>query len=132
MVGAQAAAPNAVLVRIINGHSALESHPGALLAAAGALAAGRHDQLPQQSAAPGRVWRHTKSGTPPDAMSEGVLYRTGEGQTRTAMATLTIARIPAVMARVPELPGTLDSFFVPTMARTMITNAMISLMPIFM
>lgn len=44
-------APNAVQLLIENGHSALETHPEALLAAVGALASGRHHELPQQSAA---------------------------------------------------------------------------------
>lgn len=43
-------APDAALVRIENGHSALETHPEALLGALAALTAGRHRQLPGRAA----------------------------------------------------------------------------------
>lgn len=46
-----AAAPDAVLVQIENGHSALETHPEALLAAAAALSSGQHEHLPARAVA---------------------------------------------------------------------------------
>ena len=51
------AAPGTTLVRIENGHSALETHPEALLAVAGSLAAGTHAQLEQQAAELNRLPR---------------------------------------------------------------------------
>ncbi|MFN3340598.1 MAG: alpha/beta hydrolase [Dietzia sp.] len=42
-------APDATLTRIENGHSALDTHPAAMLSAITHLAAGRHDRLPGQT-----------------------------------------------------------------------------------
>lgn len=49
------AAPNAVIVRIDNGHSALDTHPMALLNALAWLMDGRHAALPEAAARIGRT-----------------------------------------------------------------------------
>ena len=70
-----AAAPDAVLVQIENGHSALETHPEALLAAARALSVGSHGQLPEQAVALDRLPRRGVAARSPQLLT--ALVRTG-------------------------------------------------------
>ena len=69
------AAPDAVLVHIENGHSALETHPEALLAAAGALSSGSHETLPGQAVALDRLPRRGLAAKSPQLLT--MLVRTG-------------------------------------------------------
>lgn len=71
-----AAAPDATLVRITNGHSALESHPEALLVAASALASGSHDLLPSRENDLDRLPRRGLAARVPDLLA--ALVRLGQ------------------------------------------------------
>lgn len=70
-----AEAPDAVLAQIENGHSALESHPEALLTVAGALSAGRHEQLPNQATTLDRLPRRGMAARSPQLLT--ALVRAG-------------------------------------------------------
>lgn len=64
-----AASPDATLVRIENGHSALETHPEALLATAAALASGAHRRLAQRPSAVGDLPRRGFTARSPDLLA---------------------------------------------------------------
>lgn len=66
-----ASAPDAVLVSIENGHSALDTHPVALVAAISALVEGRHRDLPRAAAWLGRLPRRGISARFPRLLAAG-------------------------------------------------------------